>query len=139
MTESGGAEDLDLTMLVVGYEISYVRDPRPSGSGVSVNMSVKGAKVEHHENRPISRVILLFSEGPFPSDSVGTLDTGDFQDISIFATLPRADFTGFWAALRLDRAARLECVIRRGTPDKVLILQLKSQGSLFPVFPALPL
>jgi hypothetical protein len=97
-------------------------------------MSVKGATVAHHDNRPISRVILVFSEGPFPSGRVGNLSTGDFHDIAISATLPWADFAGFWAALRLDRVARLHCSILRGT-DNILTLELKSQGSLFPVFP----
>jgi hypothetical protein len=142
MTESGLAEGLQLSMSVVGYEVAYVRSKslgEPSGppeSWVHVTMSVKGATVEHHQDRPISRVSLGFVEGPFDAEKVGELEVREERtDIAISAQLPWADFAGFWAALRLDRVATLGCIIRRGTND-VLTLRLRSEGSLYPLFPS---
>jgi hypothetical protein len=141
MTESSSLEGLQLSMSVVGYEAAYVRTKRlgdpsgPTDSWVQVSMSVKGATVEHHQDRPISRVILSFVEGPFDDGKVGELEVSEeFTDIAITAQLPWADFAGFWAALRLDRVATLQCIIRRGT-NSVLTLRLRSGGSLYPLFP----
>ena len=54
----------------------------PTDSWVQVSMSVKGATVEHHQDRPISRVILSFVEGPFDDGKVGELEVSEEFTIS---------------------------------------------------------
>jgi hypothetical protein len=139
MTESGGGEGpQDLFMSVVGYEVLYGRSTaanQPISSWVEVTMSVKGAKVEHLANKPISRAIVVFTDRNLETSRVGNIsnDTEE-RDTAIFAKLPYADFPGFWAALRLDRVARLAITIDRGT-NNVSSLSFRSQDKLFPLFP----
>jgi hypothetical protein len=137
MTESGSGEGLELFMSVIGYEVVYGRSKGgtpPISSWVQVNMSVKGARVEHHNNKPINRAIVVFTDHDLEEGRVGNIsDDPEERDSAIFVRLPYADFPGFWAALRLDRVARLAIMIRRGT-DNILTLRFQSQGSLFPVF-----
>jgi hypothetical protein len=45
----------------------------------------------------------------------------------IFVTLPWADFAGIWAALSLNRSARLGCEIEKGT-NNVLKFWVESEG-----------
>jgi hypothetical protein len=100
-------------------------------SSVEVFMSVKGATVEHHHNKPITKVDLVFLEGELEANRVGSLDADPAEpEIMVHANLPLADFAGFWAALRLDPNARLECMIKR---DDVIQLGLFNEVSLPPV------
>jgi hypothetical protein len=144
MTESAVPEALSLRMSVVAYEVEYQRSLVETKletstelvvkSFATIAMSVRGATVEHHQDKPIKRVILNFSEGPFEKDRAGVMFGGGVgEGIAVTVTVPSADFPGVWAALRLDRVATLVCTIERGT-DKVLELHVNSQGSLFPLF-----
>jgi hypothetical protein len=128
-----------LGMSIVEYFVRYERGmvfnsvDRSTAplSSVEVFISVKGATVEHHHNKPISRVDLVFLEGELEANRVGFLDADpELPEIMLHANLPLADFAGFWAALRLDRGARLECSIQR---DDVVQLGLFSKVSLPPV------
>jgi hypothetical protein len=125
-------------MSVVGYEIEFGRmadsaePPQPTSSWVQVNMSVKGAFIEHFgQHKPIKRAIVAFTDRNLEEERVGNLffDEG----AAIFARLPYADFPGFWAALRLERVARLSIIVDTGSFD-VSTLRFLSQGSLFPLF-----
>jgi hypothetical protein len=49
------------------------------------------------------------------------------DSFNIRATLPMADFAGIWAALGLNRAARLECIIEEGT-NAVVQFRVESEG-----------
>jgi hypothetical protein len=138
MTESDAGEAQELFMTVVGYDVEYWRttdasEPsKPPTSSVEIKMSVKGASVEHLQNKPISRAVIWFTDGELETSRVGNLATfPEDRDIIMHATLPMADFAGFWAVLRLDRVARVHCVIQR---NNVLQLRLLSEGSLFPLF-----
>jgi hypothetical protein len=146
MTESGGAESssgesIELFMSIVGYEIVYGRStdssepPQPTSSWIQVNMSTKDAFIEHFgRQKPIKRAIVVFTERGLEENRVGNLFfEEDFPTAAIFARLPYVDFPGFWAALRLDRVARLGIIVNTGTFD-VSTLQFLSQGSLFPLF-----
>jgi hypothetical protein len=139
MTESGSGEAVELFMSVVGYEIVYGRStdssepPQPTASWVQVNISVKDAFIERFgHQRPIKRAIVVFTDRDLEENRVGNLF---FQEdgAAIFTRLPYADFSGFWAALRLDRVAKLAVIVDTGTFD-VSTLQFLSQGSLFPLF-----
>jgi hypothetical protein len=142
MTDSGvEAEFVNLSMSVVGYEVEYGRfksDGAPASfhTNVILALSVKGATVEHHQNAPVKRVVVNFPE----TDKLGHLirEPGEGAVISIW--LPETDFSAIWAALRLDRVARLDCTLIRApapagfTGDDVVSFEVKSQGSLFPLF-----
>jgi hypothetical protein len=139
MTESDSGEAVELFMSVVGYEIEYGRStdssepPQPTASWVEVTMSVTGAFIERFGRpRPIKRAIVVFTDRNLEENRVGNLFFQE-QDPAIFARLPYADFPGFWAALRLDRVARLAIIVDTGTFD-VSTLRFLSQGSLFPLF-----
>jgi hypothetical protein len=138
--ESDFVEGLQLFMSVVGYEIEYGRStdssepPQPISSWVQVNMSVKGATVEHHAHKPIKRAIVVFTDRDLEETRVGNLfRQPDSDGLAIFARLPYADFPAFWAALRLERVAKLTIMIHRGT-NNVLTMSFQSQGELFPLF-----
>jgi hypothetical protein len=146
MTEPAAVEAeeaaTDLSMAVVGYEITYDRtlveilsEGRPEHavqSVASIDLSLKGATVAHLHHRPIKTATLEFSAGPFDADRSGRLH--DFgTGISIIVRLPWADFPAVWAALRLDRVADLICTIVPGT-DKVVQFRVKSQGALGTLF-----
>lgn len=138
--ESDFVEGLELFMSVVGYEIVYGRStdssepPQPISSWVQVNMSVKGATVEHLHHKPIKRAIVVFTDRDLEETRVGNIFHDSQENgTAIFAKLPYADFPGFWAALRLERVARLAIMIHRGT-NNVLTLRFLSQGELFPLF-----
>jgi hypothetical protein len=90
MTDSGAAEALALVMSVEEYFVAYERSTTASepgkrtGSAVQVFMHVKGAPVEHHQNRPISRADILFLEGELEINRVGSLDADPADTISCF-------------------------------------------------------
>jgi hypothetical protein len=138
MTESGSAVVQALSMSVEGFSVDYVRNtsssepskPPATATAVQIMMAVKGATVEHHQNKPITRVDILFLEGEFEAGRVGFLQTDPAErDIMLHATLPLADFAGFWAALRLDKAPIVEGLLAR---DDVIKLRLLSKGTFFP-------
>jgi hypothetical protein len=141
MTESSSGEAVELFMSVAGYEIVYGRStdssqpPQPTASWVQVNMSVKDAFIERFgHQRPIKRAIVVFTDRDLEENRVGNLFfEEDTNSAAIFARLPYADFSGFWAALRVDRVARLAIIVDTGTFD-VSTLRFLSQGSLFPLF-----
>lgn len=150
MTEASGADPgteaaVELGMSVVGYEITYGRvsassePPQPPSSWISVEMSVKGAYFQHFgQQRPISRAIVAFTDQGLETTRVGNLWFGTEPSAgatagAVNARVPYADFPGFWAALRLDRVARLSITVLPSTLD-IVELQLLSQGSLFPLF-----
>lgn len=139
MTEPGvGAQTLDLSMSVVGYEVAYGRSatdqsPTDFASGVSLTLSVKGAMVEHHQNAPVKRVIVDLSDRAVASGKLGHLRRAGGEGAAIHINLPGSDFAAIWAALRLDRVATLECTIVRPADD-VTSFSIRSQGSLFPLF-----
>jgi hypothetical protein len=147
MTESGvEAEFVLLSMDVVGYEVEYRRsrpdEPPPDfASRARLNLSVKGATVEHHENAPVNRVVVNLSEVPGTA-KLGRLIRQPGEDAVIRISLPMADFAPIWAALRLDRVARLDCrIIRPPAPagltgDDVVSFEVRSRGSLFQLFGA---
>jgi hypothetical protein len=137
MTESGvGLEPLNLSMSVVGYELTYTRratDQPTTGftSVAKLSLSVTGAMLEHHQNRPVRRVVVDFSDSS--PTKLGHLHAQPGQGGLIFVELPAADFAAIWATLRLDRVAMLECTILRPSDD-VGWFRVRSQGSLFPLF-----
>ena len=146
MTEASGADPgteaaVELGMSVVGYEITYgsqgasSEPPQPPLSWISVEMSVKGAYFQHFgQQRPISRAIVAFGGQGLETTRVGNLWFGaEASAGAVNAHVPYADFPGFWAALRLDRVARLSITVLPSTLD-IVELQLLSQGSLFPLF-----
>jgi hypothetical protein len=141
MTETN-EEDLlgiPLRMSVVEYGVRYerARGFLPStgehvvGSYARLALTVEGATVEHHDNRPIIRVTLHFSEGPSDSDSdsdqVGWLFEPDpgTNPLVVVSTLPWADFPAFWAVLSAEGQTILVCTIAEGT-DRVLSLSVHS-------------
>ena len=146
MTEASGADPstepgVNLVMSVVGYEITFGRQtgssdlPEPTSSWISVDMSVKGASIQHlGQQRPIKRALVGFTDQGLETTRVGNLW---FQTTAsaaaVNARAPYADFPGFWAALRLDRVARLSITVFPSTLD-ITTLQFMSQGSLFPLF-----
>jgi hypothetical protein len=146
MTEASGADPgteaaIELGMSVVGYEMTYGRQsdstepPQPPSSWISVEMWVKGAYIQRFgQQRPINRAIVFFSDQGLETTRVGNLW---FQTTAsaaaVNARAPYADFPGFWAALRLDRVARLSITVFPSTLD-ITTLQFMSQGSLFPLF-----
>jgi hypothetical protein len=139
MIESGTEEAIELFMSVVGYEIVYGRStdssepPKPIESWVQVNMSVKDAFIEQFgHQRPIKRAIVVFTDRDLEEKRVGNLFFQE-EDAAIFARLPYADFPGFWAALLLDRVAKLAIIVNTATFD-VSTLRFLSQGSQFPLF-----
>jgi hypothetical protein len=84
MTESTNEEDLlgvPLRMSVVEYGVRYQRSRGliPSTgehvvrSVARLALSVEGATVEHHDNRPIIKAFLHFTEGPSDSDDAGLI------------------------------------------------------------------
>ena len=108
---------------------------------MTLELSVKGAAVEHHHNAPVKRVFVHCSERAAEVGGLGHLmrqPGGGALMINI--ELPMGDFAPIWAALRLDRVATLDCqVIRPPAPaglvgDDVVTFSVKSQGSLFPLF-----
>ena len=134
----------ELSMSVVGYEFFYERGlflveslttaEHVMSSSAKLILSVEGATVEHHENRPIRFAAVSFGEGPFDHYRAGRLqDLGTGQWVSIIANLPRADFPAFWAALNVEREATLVCTIELGTDevgtDRVLELRVRGQRS----------
>jgi hypothetical protein len=140
-TESGVGDVVRLVMSVVGCEIEYHRGAIFGGgvqSGINVTMSVRGARIEFVSsvtiNQAIKRAIVVFTDRDLEETRVGnvSLDFEEGDDASIFAKLPYADFSGFWAALRLDRVARLAITVHTGTLN-VSSLEILSQGRLFPL------
>ena len=137
MTGSARPGALTLRMPVAGYEVKYTRGSFGTGtehhvdSSAQILMSVNSVTVEHF-NKPIKRVILNFSEGPFEQDHVGFMVDGGGWGLLVTVEARSADVAAVWAALRLDRVATLECTIDRG--GKVFGLEVSSQGSLFPLF-----
>jgi hypothetical protein len=137
MTESARAESLGLHMSVLGYQIEYVRKARntsteqAASSDAQILMSVSGVTVEHHQNKPITRVILYFSEDSLEQDRVGHIfGGGGAENMAVTAWMPLADFVGVCDVLRLDRVATVECTIERGKDD-VFWLYVRSQGFPF--------
>jgi hypothetical protein len=143
MTDSANVEmptGRDLSMSVVGYRVSYDRSllfvehfkgppELVMFSGAKLVLTVQGATVEHHQNRPIRFAHLSFGEGPFDPNRAGRLfDLGPGVGVNIIATLPRADFPAFWAALGVEREATLVCTIALGADglgtDRVLALEI---------------
>lgn len=138
--DSGTEAAIELDMSVVGYEITYGRQsdsnepPQPPSSWISVEMSVKGAFIQHFgQQKPIARAIVVFSDQGLETTRVGNLWFLTQDSAAVNARAPYADFPGFWAALRLDRVARLSIAVFPSTLD-IAELQLLSQGSLFPLF-----
>jgi hypothetical protein len=145
MTEASGADPstepgVNLVMSVVGYEITFGRQtgssdlPEPTSSWISVDMSVKGASIQHlGQQRPIKRALVGFTDQGLETTRVGDLWFQTPDSAAVNVRLPYADFPGFWAALRLDRVARLSIEVTPSTLD-ITTLQFMSQGSLFPLF-----
>ena len=140
MTDSGGEVAVELVMSVVGYEITYGRQsdssepPQPPSSWISVDMSVTDASILHlGQQRPIKRAIVAFTDQGLETTRVGNLWFLTQDSAAVNARAPYADFPGFWAALRLDRVARLSIIAFPSTLD-ITTLQFMSQGSLFPLF-----
>ena len=140
MTDSGGEVAVELVMSVVGYEITYGRQsdssepPQPPSSWISVDTSVTDASILHlGQQRPIKRAIVAFTDQGLETTKVGNLWFQTQNSAAVNARLPYADFPGFWAALRLDRVARLSIIAFPSTLD-ITTLQFMSQGSLFPLF-----
>jgi hypothetical protein len=137
MTESTNEEDLlgvPLRMSVVEYGVRYQRSRGliPSTgehvvrSVARLALSVEGATVEHHDNRPIIKAFLHFTEGPSDSDDAGLIFEPDPpSDVVVVATLPWADFPAFWAVLNVEGETFLVCTIGLGT-DRVLSLSMHS-------------
>ena len=98
-------------------------------------MSVKGAYIQRFgQERPISRAIVVFTDQGLETTRVGNLwFVTEASAAEAIARVPYADFPGFWAALRLDRVARLSITVFPSTLD-IAELQFLSQGSLFPLF-----
>jgi hypothetical protein len=135
MTESGvELEPVDLSMSVVGHEIFYTRTVQPAGGSAlegNLGLSVTGATVEHHQHRPVRRVIVQFSDEP--STKLGQLIAPPGEGVLISIFLHVAEFPLLWAALRLDRVAMVDCRIHR-PGDEVVRFGVRSEGSLFPLF-----
>jgi hypothetical protein len=142
MAESDNGEgrsfEKELFMSVVGHEFFYERSRFHVESGpemvssAQLKLSVQGATVEHHGNRPIRFAHVRFGEGPFDADRAGRLrDLGPGIGVNIIATLPRADFPAVWAALNLEGEVTLVCGIEVGEDevgtDNVLGLRVHGQ------------
>lgn len=133
MSEPGSEVAFGVGMSIIGYEVGYVRktsaDPSTSpSSSLRLDIYVTGAIITDHLDKPVGRATVSFSQGPFESGRLGAMRVDDHaRKYVIFATLPWGDFAGIWAALSLNRSARLECLIEERT-NNVLKFWVESEG-----------
>ena len=120
-----------LGMSIIGYEVGYTRggsSPTSPATSLTLRMFVNGASAPGHLDKPLRRATVHFSEGPFGPGRWGEMKFDDDDHAYVIsATLPWADFAAIWAALTLNRSARLECLIEDGT-NNLLIFKVESEG-----------
>jgi hypothetical protein len=114
--------------------LSHVESRPVMQSSAKLTLSVQGATVEHHDNRPIRFAHVWFGEGPFDANRAGRLqDLGMPLGVNIIATLPRSDFPAFWSALHLEHEVTLVCTIALGADelgtDRVVGLSVSGRQS----------